>query len=292
MKAIPIRHITTSHQQQSYTGRFSIRDIQSVLNGADLVHDLHKHDFYFFLALEKGQGFHEIDFVRYAIAQHALFILRPGQVHQLQLTADASGYLVEFDPSFYQPKSSFTEQKWKKVTNKNVCEVDENRFKKLFFFLSAIFNEFTAQEDGYMEAIKATLDLFVIELARQSQHPARISAGVNTYTQERYEELLRLLETNITQIKRVSQYAALLNLSVFQLNAITRATVGKTTADLITEQITLEAKRYLLATPNQIKDIAWHLGYEDPSYFIRFFKKHTGYSPDAFRKNFKEVPSN
>jgi AraC family transcriptional regulator, transcriptional activator of pobA len=43
----------------------------------------------------------------------------------------------------------------------------------------------------------------------------------------------------------------------------------------------------LLATPNQIKDVADHLGYEDVSYFIRFFKKHTGHSPEAFRRNFK-----
>ena len=79
----------------------------------------------------------------------------------------------------------------------------------------------------------------------------------------------------------------LLRLSSYQLNAITKASVGKTVSDLINEQIILEAKRYLLATPYQIKDVADHLGYEDVSYFIRFFKKHTGNSPEAFRKNFK-----
>jgi AraC family transcriptional regulator, transcriptional activator of pobA len=36
-----------------------------------------------------------------------------------------------------------------------------------------------------------------------------------------------------------------------------------------------------------VKEVADRLGYEDPSYFIRFFKKHTGQSPDSFRKNFK-----
>lgn len=56
---------------------------------------------------------------------------------------------------------------------------------------------------------------------------------------------------------------------------------------MINEQIVLEAKRYLLATPNQVKEVANHLGYEDVSYFVRFFKKHTGHTPEAFRKNFK-----
>ena len=78
-----------------------------------------------------------------------------------------------------------------------------------------------------------------------------------------------------------------MNLSSYQLNEITKSTIGKTASALLTERIILEAKRYLLATPNQVKDIADMLGYEDVSYFIRFFKKHTGYSPEAFRRHFK-----
>ena len=104
--------------------------------------------------------------------------------------------------------------------------------------------------------------------------------------QERLEEFLELLDIHITTHKQVSQYTDLMNLSPYQLNEITKATLGKTPSALINEHIILEAKRHLLATPNQIKDIADQLGYEDPSYFIRFFRKHTGYSPEAFRHNF------
>ena len=286
-KTIPIRQIAAAHQEQSDVGRFSIRDLRTVLNGKDLVHDLHKHDFYFILAVETGQGSHEIDFVRYEVHPNALFILRPGQVHQLRLAADCTGFLLEFDTSFYQPRGAKADQRWKKSAGKNYCEVEESRFRRLLLFLSNIFTEYAAKQEGYDEAIKANLDLFFLEFVRQSPNPVQISRGANTYTQERYEELLRLLETKIATTKSVAQYAELLNLSVYQLNAITKASVGQTTAELINGQIILEAKRYLLATPNQIKDIAWHLGYEDTSYFIRFFKKHTGLSPDAFRKNFK-----
>jgi len=287
MKTIPIRHIADTHQPQITAGRFSIRSISDVLKAKDLVHDLHKHDFYFILALESGTGVHEIDFIRYSIHDNAVFILRPGQVHQLQLSADAMGYLIEFDNSFYQPKNAVAELQWKKATGNNYCEVEELRFKKLLGHLSNSFMEYSLKQEGYYEAIKASMDLFFIEYVRQSKNPKQVLPGATTYTQERYEELLRLLEANITQVKSVSKYAKLLNLSVYQLNAITKASVDKTTADLINEQIILEAKRYLLATPNQIKDIAWHLGYEDTSYFIRFFKNHTGQSPDAFRKNYK-----
>lgn len=287
MKKIPVKHIASTNKEQSNKGRFSIRELSAVLKGKELVQELHKHDFYFVLALEKGAGVHEIDFISYNLHNNAVFILRPGQVHQLQLAAKCTGYLLEFDTLFYQPKNSITAQRWKKASSKNYCTVEDVRFKKLISFLTNIFTEHRAKQDGFIEAIKANLDLFFIEYVRQSKNPSQVAATTNTYTQERYEDLLRLLELNITKIKNASQYADLLNLSSYQLNSITKASVGKTVSELINDQIILEAKRYLLATPNQIKEIADHLGYEDISYFIRFFKKHTGYSPEAFRKNFK-----
>jgi AraC-like DNA-binding protein/mannose-6-phosphate isomerase-like protein (cupin superfamily) len=286
-KRIPVRQIAATHKEQNNAGRFSIRDIQQVLNGRCLVHDLHKHDFYFILALQKGTGIHEIDFIKYELQDNCFFILRPGQVHRLEMNEDCSGYIIEFEPSFYQARNTITEQRWRKATNKNYCETGEKHFLKLLSFLTNIFNEYSAKQEGYIEAIMASFDLFFIEIVRQSQNPDNLSKSVNNYTQERFEELMRLLETNICKMKSVSQYATLLNLSAYQLNAITKASVNKTTADLINDQIILEAKRHLLATSNQVKDIAWDLGYEDVSYFIRFFKKHTGHTPDTFRKNFK-----
>lgn len=111
MKAIPVRQIVSALVEQSSAGRFSIRDIQKVLNGKDLVHTLHKHDFYFVLAVQKGKGVHEIDFIAYPVHDYCIFILRPGQVHQLQLNADSTGFLMEFNLSFYQPKNTITEHR-------------------------------------------------------------------------------------------------------------------------------------------------------------------------------------
>lgn len=289
MKTIPVRHITTTQRERSNAraSRFSIRDVQQLLNGGDLVHDLHKHDFFFILALQKGNGLHEIDFMQYPVHDHSVFILRPGQVHRLQLAAGSTGFLVEFDLSFYRLGKTITGQRWRKATGKNYCEVEAARFTKLYSLLAGIFNEFTAKQEGYAEAIKAGLDLFFIEYIRQSRNPENTGKTESSYTQERFEELVFLLEENICRIKSVSQYAGLLNLSSYQLNAITKASAGKTVSDLINEQIILEAKRFLLATASQVKDVAGHLGYEDVSYFIRFFKRHTGHSPEAFRKNFK-----
>jgi AraC family transcriptional regulator, transcriptional activator of pobA len=287
MKTIPVRHIVSSLLEQNNAGRFSIRDIQQVLNGKDLVHTLHKHDFFFVLTMQKGQGIHEIDFIQYPVHDHCIFILRPGQVHQLQLNAGCTGFLMEFDLSFYQPKNTITERRWKKASSKNYCEVEAARFMRLHSILENVFNEFVSKDEGYLEAIKANLDLFFIEYIRQSRDPKSIAKTETGYAQDRFEELVHLLEKNISSMKNVSDYSDLLNVSSYQLNSITKASVGKTVSEMINEQIVLEAKRYLLATPNQIKEVADHLGYEDVSYFVRFFKKHTGHTPEAFRKSFK-----
>lgn len=280
MKPIPVKQIAPAHSE-----RFSIRSLQQVLGDGGLQHDLHRHDFYFILAIKKGSGLHEIDFIKHDVQDHSIFILRPGQVHRLQLKAGTTGFLLEFAPTYYQPKNRISDRRWKKATHKNYCEVEAARFGRLHALLAAIFDEYNNKADGYAEAIKAGLDLFFIEYIRQSSNPNQVAEAESNYTQERFEELLRLLETNISSKKNVSDYTALLNLSAYQLNSITKASVGKTVSELINEQIILEAKRYLLATSNQVKDIADQLGYEDPSYFIRFFKKQTGSSPEAFRNN-------
>jgi AraC-like DNA-binding protein len=265
MEKIPVRH----------TGAFSIRDIATLADGKDLVQELHRHSFFYILVLEKGRGEHHIDFISYPVSNYSVFFMRPGQVHQLILKNGSTGFLLEFTDAF-------------KVNNKPFYQANANGFKRLYSILTDIFQEYSAKQERYQEVIHASLNIFFIELLRQSRDARALSkTGSHEYMQERLEELLALIETHISTHKQVADYAEKLNLSGYQLNAITRATLGKTCSAVITDQIILEAKRQLLATTSQINQIAGDLGYEDVSYFIRFFKKHTGHSPEAFRQKFK-----
>ncbi|MES2331282.1 MAG: helix-turn-helix transcriptional regulator [Bacteroidota bacterium] len=274
-KALPVK-----------TGRFIIRKLTSVVGSIDLHHALHRHDYYFILAVEKGAGLHTIDFQEYRVKDRSVFLLRPGQVHELTLKAGSTGYLAEFDTAFYQPSKSIGEQRWKKAIAKNHCRLTAREFTPILSRLHNLFTEYEAKQDGYAEAIHADLDLFLISWLRKVavETPAASTAD---YSRERFEELTHLLETRIHEEKSAAGYAKLLSLSLYQLNSITKSVAGKTASDLINEQILLEAKRHLLGTSAQIKDIAFDLGYEDVSYFVRFFKKHTGATPDTFRKNFR-----
>jgi AraC family transcriptional activator of pobA len=284
MKVIPVRKIK-SPKEEAFTGSFNIRNVETMLSGNDMTQELHRHDFYYLLFLQKGKGIHEIDFTPYKITNRSIFLMRPGQVHQLNLKKGSSGFLIEFNRHFFNRTEKVFLDALRKAGNANLCLPAEAGFKRLHEILADIFQEYQNKQEGYHEVIKASLGIFFIELIRNRKNTTH-TGNTDHYKQERLEEFLSLLDDHITTHKEVSQYAHMLNLSVYQLNAITKTMLEKTSSELIDAQIILESKRHLLATSEQVSQIAYALGYEDASYFIRFFKKHTGFTPESFRNNF------
>jgi len=275
MENIPIRHISATVKEPDFSGSFNIRKLENLLSGKKMVQELHRHSFFFVLVLSKAEGEHSIDFTPYPVTDHCVFFTRPGQVHQLSLTDGTTGYMMAFQKDFYSPVG--------RLAGKNYFLFDPDRFRKLITLLNLIFQEYSERQERYHEAIRSVLDVFFVELQRQGSDPEH-RAG---YSQERLEELLALIESESSRHREVAYYAEKMHLTAYQLNSITKASLGKTCSDLINDFVLLEAKRYLLATSGQVNQIAGQLGYEDPSYFIRFFKKHTGYSPEAFRNKFR-----
>jgi AraC-like DNA-binding protein/quercetin dioxygenase-like cupin family protein len=286
MKTIPLRFINSNPKALNEFENFSIREISELVEKNDLIQDTHRHDFFFILALLKGKGDHTIDFIPYKIKNHTIFFMRPGQVHQLNLKAGSTGYLIQFKKDFYLTNDKDSGLLLRKASSKNIQQPDVKTFNKLYSILTEIFRESNTKYEKYSDVINASFSIFFIELVRYQQ---KFEQGMDKGTvlnHDRLEDFMELLDAYISKNKQPAQYAKMLNLTPYQLNTITKTALGKTSSDLIIEQIILESKRYLLSTSNQVKEIAYHLGYEDTSYFIRFFKKHTGLSPEAFRNNF------
>lgn len=286
MKNIPVRKIKAKPEPDAAEG-FSIRDIGKMLHGKRMEQELHRHDHYFILVLKKGKGKHSIDLTEYNISSNSVFFLRPGQMHKLTLFPGSTGYLLQFGREFYSAGNSSSKQVFRSAGLRNYCRMDNIHAARVFRLLEQVSSEYLKKEEGSTEVIKAYLEIFFIELLRSRRGDKRKHSGTSSYLQDRFEELSELLETRITQLKQVSDYAKLMNMSVYQLNSVTRAVMGKTLSQMVDRQIILEAKRFLLANTEQVNQIAFHLGFEDISYFIRFFKKHTGFTPGAFREKFK-----
>ena len=82
----------------------------------------------------------------------------------------------------------------------------------------------------------------------------------------------------------IKEYASQLNITPNHLNKLVKNETGKTASEIIKEIIILEAKVLLHQTKMTINEISMELGFEDASYFSRFFKNETNNSPSSYRK--------
>ncbi len=283
MKEIPIRSLSTAATSLRLSDEFDIRSIERVLDGKDMVQALHRHDHYFLLVVTKGEGTHECDFRPHAIQAHSMYTMRPGQVHRLDLKAGSTGYILQFKADFLATHEQGARLVLRRAGHMEVFNAGAERHDELMVLLDRIARELASQEQRQMHIVRAYLSAFLADLVLRA--PAvTLANGGNGYAQERLEELLELIEARVYDTKEVAAYAELMHLSTFQLNAVAKAGTGRTCSELINDQIILEAKRYLLATTDQVNQVADRLGYDDVSYFIRFFKKHTGHTPEGFRQ--------
>jgi AraC-like DNA-binding protein len=94
-----------------------------------------------------------------------------------------------------------------------------------------------------------------------------------------------LLVSNIEKEQNIEFYAGALKITPNHLNKSVKSVTGKTAIALLNEMRLTEAKSRLKYTDLSISEIAYQLGFEDQSYFSRFFKKATGHSPVKFRRN-------
>lgn len=93
----------------------------------------------------------------------------------------------------------------------------------------------------------------------------------------------KLVSKHFKESRSVSFYAGLIHISPNHLNKVVKAETGKPASHLIDEVCILEAKVLLGQTRLSVQEIALALGFEDPSYFNRYFKKHAGVSPRNYR---------
>jgi AraC family transcriptional regulator, transcriptional activator of pobA len=98
----------------------------------------------------------------------------------------------------------------------------------------------------------------------------------------------QLLEQHYRNWKQPAQYAGELHISVAYLYDTIRGVTGTSVSTLIQERAVLEAKRLLYFTDLNVKEIGYEIGYDDPVYFGKLFKKITGLTPLQFRQQYRE----
>lgn len=250
----------------------------------------HKHDFYLVVVFTQGSGIHEIDFSQYPVKKGALFILRPGQTHYWQLSDDIEGYIFFHSLNFYSllfPNKELTEYPMLSASYGNCAiQLNKTETEQTVQLFQEILSEYQQTELFKARKLGLLTDRFYIDLLRLLKKQPSVTTVEKRRSTELFNRFSALLESSIMTLRKPTDYADALNISTKHLNRIVNEEVNKSTSQLINERIVLEAKRHLIHSFSSMEEISQELGFEDASYFSRFFKKNTGLTPSDFAKSY------
>ncbi len=242
----------------------------------------HKHDEYYELIfLAQGEGFHCIESEKYMVSTPDFYFLKPGQLHYWQFTSIPKGFVILFnDNEFNAVNENVLIDLIRKLTDTTRLKIQSNKYP--IHLLEEIYNEFKNNTQYSKEIIHGLLKaLFGKLLQIKDDNPHN-----QTQSQPIFERFITLLVKECPRLHKVNEFADLLNVTPQNLNTICRKQVGKSASEIITNQLLLEAKRYILHTDNTINEIADILSFSDASNFVKFFKKHESITPIQFRDKY------
>ncbi|WP_292008742.1 helix-turn-helix transcriptional regulator [Chryseobacterium sp.] len=252
----------------------------------------HRHDFYVTVIFTKGKGIHEIDFQKYEVSEGSIFFLSPGQVHSWELSEETDGYIFFHSQEYYD--LYYVNQKLRNFpffsssSSYKKLQLESEELKGVISLFDKIEKEYHSQYIMKNNSILSLITQLYIGSTRQFSKDENIIVTPTSLSYfKHYQDFESLLEHHFTTEKSIAYYASLLKISPKHLNRITQTVVRKTASEIIAERVILEAKRMLIYLDESLVDIAFKLGYEEYSYFVRVFRKNTGMTPTQFINKYK-----
>lgn len=242
----------------------------------------HRHFFYAVYWIHQGSGIHVIDFEEYEIKPNRIFFVKPEQIHFLHNDTMMEYSALQFTEEFMSCSDTGyqTEEREIAVCHDLTLE-EQERMEILFKQISA---EAVSGLEYSTALIQSEINTLLLDLERIGLDKRRYTALPDLLLKYRM-----LVEKQYTATRLVQKYAGQLGVSANYLNVLVRKYLGKSALNLINERVILEIKRRLLRTEKGVSEIAYELGFDELSYFSRFFKRHTGMTPIAFREKTNEM---
>ncbi len=249
----------------------------------------HVHTFYEIIWFQEEGGTHTVDFQDYEVQKNSLFFLSPGQVHHFDGKTMHKGVLIQFCTDFMRDEQAsediFLKYDVFNAQSSPCCRVtDEVAALRLEQLVAQMEAELTERKAfAHTDMLRSLVRQFLILVYRHGQCTAsRLDAKRPMH--RLYAQFRQLVEREYMHLHTVSEYAQRLNVSVRTLSLSVHECAATTPLVMINNRITLEAKRLLRYSPMIVKQVAQHLGYDDVSYFVKFFKRQTGVLPKEFRE--------
>jgi AraC family transcriptional activator of pobA len=244
----------------------------------------HRRDYYMLVFVKQGSSRHWVDMLPYTLKQNTFYFSVPHQVHVKEQSFPMIGTMLLFTDEFLAIEENQLLRQLPVIQNKHnghMLELTDENIEFIVDIMAKMLTEYQQKQDWRNGMLLSYLRVLLIYLSR-------------LYTEQfQNEELLTdrvllkkfraLIDEHYSQLHDVAAYSDLLYLSAGHLSEVIKEQSGKTAIEHIHERLMLEAKRLLFHTEYSIKEIAFRLGFEDASYFNRFFKRLSSQTPLLYR---------
>ncbi|MGF6393694.1 helix-turn-helix domain-containing protein [Pseudomonas plecoglossicida] len=243
----------------------------------------HQHaELFQLLYVQRGQVDVEIEGVHSAIGEAAIQVVPPLTVHGFRFSADIQGHVLTFGTALVAD----LEQRLGTplgVLAKAACYPLGKDRTHLRSLIDTLQQEYQGNAPGRSALLEALVTALMVWISRRQQLSL---APRNRDERDRQllGQYLRLVEAHYREHLSVEEFSARLNIPSLQLNQLCRALCGQTALQVLHQRLLLEARRNLVYTRMSIGQLSDSLGFSDPTYFARFFKRLSGETPNGYRR--------
>lgn len=286
-----VKHLDyqTATRQRLDIEIYSVSDLRLRV-GEERLQRVFRYKFHLLLVVTHGVCGHTIDFKRVQCDPGSLLLIHPAQAHQFHFDVDWDGWMVIFKPELLlAPQMSLPASDLRLVVGlEQLPEHIALPADELQVVTAAIAR---MREDLRIDALPGEIhDLLRHQLyALLLRIKIHSNAGSRTPSAStnllRFKRLQALLEENFTRWRQVADYARALGCSEKSLSRAALEVSGQSTKMLIAARVNLEAKRLLVQSDATVTWLSEHLGFDDTTSFVKFFKRETGVTPGEFRRS-------
>jgi AraC family transcriptional activator of pobA len=250
----------------------------------------HRKEYYFLALVKAGSSRHWIDTTPYIVKPNAFYFTIPHQVHLKEEVQVFTGISLGITEEFLALDESGSLKKLPIIQNPDnghellLSDADLVFIEDLLEKMLVEYHTKNSWQNTMLLAYTKVLLIYLSRLYEQQftkvvPQPNRVL--LNTFLSKIEEWHIRLHD--------VAAYADMMNISAGYLSELVKEQSGKPAIVHIHERLIMEAKRLLFHTDQSIKEIAFALGFEDASYFNRFFKRITLCTPADYRSSIRKM---
>ena len=240
------------------------------------------------IIMASGSAVVAIDTEEYEVVPDTIVFFSPDRViRTVASTSDAAAYFVACSKSFINEiqidlsASLPVYMRFGKQPCLRVTPQDTHEIRQVFQLIKTIL---ASDKEHYRQEIIRCLFTAVFYIItelnmREQKNTVKLGRG-----EVIFEEFMELVRQYSKQERNVRFYARRLNITPKYLSTVSKDVSGKTAARWIDEAVILEAKSLLRYSGMSIQEIAYHLNFSTQSFFGKYFKQHTGYSPSRFKR--------